>query len=277
MIKKIGLLLITLSVSVSAAAHKGSLTEQETFAKARQLFEQKKFEQAIELYSQIGTKSDRWQLALEEKAWAHLHLDQYDKALATAQTLTSPALTGLTSTEPFLMKAIIQLRICDYAAVFQTLKDFKSQKRTQVEAIQQLAKNGQNSVSRETLTKWMENPSDWKALGPNLVQMPQLFYHDVIMIREAKKKNLPAMEKRLKELALYDNNENYRILQKLNLIEVESMQRVHVASSFDRKQGQVVRDKYDMVFKDDKEVWVDEINSYQSTIDRCEKKSGRTM
>lgn len=273
MIKKIGLLLITLSVSVSALA----LTEQETFAKARQLFEQKKFEQAIELYSQIGTKSDRWQLAVEEKAWAHLHLDQYDKALSAAQTLTSPALTGLTTTEPFLMKAIIQLRICDYVAVFQTLKDFKSQKRTQVDAIQQLAKNGHNAVSRETLVKWMENPADWKALGPNLVQMPQLFYHDVIMVREAKKKNLPAMEKRLKELALYDNNENYRILQKLNLIEVESMQRVHVASSFDRKQGQVVRDKYDMVFKDDKEVWVDEINSYQSTIDRCEKKSGRTM
>jgi signal transduction histidine kinase len=264
-----------LSLPTSAFAAE---SEKEILSQARTLFAQKQFPQALALYDKIPVKSDRWLLALEEKAWAHMHLDQYDKAIAAAQTLTNPALNGLTSTEPFLLKALIQLKICDYVAVFQTLKDFKSQKRGQVEAIQQLAKTGHNAVSRGTLEKWILNPTDWKALGPNLALMPQLFYHDIVMLREAQKKNIPALEKRLRELAIADNNENYRILQKLNLIEVESVQRVHIASQFDRKQGEKIeKGDYDFTFKDDQEVWLDEIGSYQATINRCQKKSGRTM
>lgn len=208
-----------------------------------------------------------------------MHLDQYDKAWADARTLTSPALSGLTSTEPFLLKAIIELKICDYVSVFQTLKDFKVQKRAQVEAIQQLAKTGRNAVSKATLEKWMTNTEDWKSLGPALPLMPQLFYHDVQMIRAAQAKNIPGMEKRLKELAVIDNDENYRILQKLNLIEVESVQRVHMQSQFNRVQGETVeKGKHDLVFEDNKDdVWLDELNSYQAKVNRCQKKSGRTM
>jgi tetratricopeptide (TPR) repeat protein len=276
MIKNIGY--IILSVFLFSSAVHAADSEKEIFTKARALFAQKKFPEALALYEKIPTSSDRYFLAIEEKAWAYMHLDQYDKAIAEAQTLTSPALTGLTSTEPFLLKAIIQLKICDYVAVFKTLKEFKAQKRLQVEAIQKLAKNGHNEVSRATLEKWMLDTKNWKAIGPQLAMMPQLFYHDIIMLREAKKKNISAMEKRLKALAVIDNNENFRILQKLNLIEVESVQRVHIASQFDRKQGeQIEKGAYDFTFKDDKEVWLDEINDYQATINRCQKKSGRTM
>jgi hypothetical protein len=254
-------------------------SEQQTFSKARQLFEQKKFVQAMNEYQKIPSKSDRYLLALEEKAWTYIHLDQFDKAIAAARTLTSPALSGLTTTEPFLLKAIVQLKICDYVGVFQTLKDFKSQKREQIIAIQELAKNRKNAVSRATLEKWMTNTNEWKSLGPALSQMPQLFYLDKIMLAGAKEKNISKMEKRLQELAIFENNENHRILQKLNLIEVEGVQRVHIASQFNSKQGETLeKNKDDLVFKDSKEdVWLDELDSYQAKIDRCQKKSGRTM
>ncbi len=268
-------LLLAFVFSQSAWAQE---SEQQIFKKARQLFEKKQFAESISEYNKITQGSDRYLLAVEEKSWAHLHLDQYDKALAGARTLTSPALSGLVGTEPYLLQAIAQLKICDYVAVFQTIKDFKQHKRAQVEAIQKIAKERRNTVSRQVLDQWILNPEDWKKLGPNLAQMPQLFYHDKEMLKSAKAKNFVAMEKRLQELAVFENNENYRILQKLNLIEVESIQRVHIASEFDRKQGETIeKGKDDLVFEDSDEIWLDELDSYQATVNRCKQKSGRTM
>lgn len=284
MIKKLAALTFsTMMLSSTVFAQEAGLaaassTEKQIFSTARSLFEQKKFAEALNEYNRIPRSSDRYLLAVEEKAWSHMHLDQYDKALAEARTLTSPALSGLVSTEPFLLQALAQLKICDYVGVFSTLKEFKTLKKAQVESIQQIAKNKRNSVSRQTLEQWIQNTDDWKKLGPALSQMPQLFYHDVVMLRAAKAKNFIALENRLQELAVLENNENYRIIQKLNLIEVESVQRVHIASEFDRKQGETIeKGSHDLVFKDSKEVWLDELDSYQATVNRCKKKSGRTM
>ncbi len=268
-------LFLILFASLSWAAQ----GEQKILSTARKLFEQKKFNEALNEYQKIPNKSDRYLIVLEEKAWTYIHLNQYDKALAASRTLTSPALSGLTTTEPFLLKALVQLKICDYVGVFQTLKDFKTQKREQIVAIQEIAKTRQNSVSRPTLEKWMTNTEDWKSLGPALAKMPQLFYHDKGMLAAAKNKSIAQMERRLQELAVFENNENHRILQKLNLIEVEGVQRVHIASQFNQKQGETLeKSDDDLVFKDSKDdVWLDELDSYQATIDRCQKKSGRTM
>ncbi|MBY0385456.1 hypothetical protein K2X05_09880 [bacterium] len=270
----LGLLLIFSCASVFAKS-----SEQEIISHARKLFEQKKFSQALNEYQKISNSSDRYLVVLEEKAWTYIHMDQYDKALAAARTLTSPALSGLTTTEPFLLKALVQLKICDYLGVFQTLKEFKTQKRDQIVAIQEIAKNRRNSISRQTLEKWSQNTDDWKSLGPALAQMPQLFYYDKSMLAAAKQKNMDKMERRLQELATFENKENFRILQKLNLIEVEGVQRVHIATQFNNKQGEKIeKSDDDLVFKDSKDdVWLDELDSYQATIDRCQKKSGRTM
>lgn len=282
MIKSLFAILIivfsTVAFAQDAVSVSASDAEKQIFSKARSLFEQKKFSESIAEYEKISQKSNRYFLAVEEKAWAHMHLDQYDKALALARTLTSPAITNLVGTEPFLLQALAQLKICDYVAVFQTLKDFKTIKKNQVAAIQEIAKKKRNSVSRQVLDQWVLNIDDWKKIGPSLGMMPQLFYHDVVMVRAAKAKNFIAMENRLQELAILENNENYRILQKLNLIEVESVQRVHIATEFDRKQGETIeKGPNDLVFKDSSEVWLDELDSYQATVNRCKKKSGRTM
>ncbi len=269
------LLLILFSVSALA---KGS-SEQQTLSKARKLFEQKNFKGALVEYDKITSQSDRYLMVLEEKAWTFIHLDQMNKALAASRTLTSPSLSGLTTTEPFLLRALVQLKICDYVGVFQTLKDFRTQKREQVVAIQEIAQKQRNSISRQTLEQWMNDVGNWKSLGPNLAKMPQLFYTDSVMLAAAKAKSISQLEKRLQKLAIIENNENHRILQKLNLIEVEGVQRVHIASQFNQKQGETLdKSDDDLVFKDSKEdVWLDELDSYQATVDRCAKKSGRTM
>lgn len=276
MIKLLISLLFTFIASFALAKE---MNEQQILSKARQLFEKKNFKEALVEYEKITPQSDRYLVVLEEKAWTYIHLDQMNKALAASRTLTSPALSGLTTTEPFLLRALVQLKLCDYVGVFQTLKDFRLQKRDQVVAIQEIAQKQKNSVSRQTLETWMKDINNWKALGPNLAKMPQLFYKDSLMISAAKDKSMSRLEKRLQQLAVLENNENHRILQKLNLIEVEGVQRVHIATQFNNKQGETLeKSDDDLVFKDSKEdVWLDELDSYQATVDRCEKKSGRTM
>jgi len=265
--------IILLSVSSWAISD-----EQKNLNEARQHFEKQNWSKAIAEYNKIPETSDRYFLALEEKAWAYIHLDQLDKAIAITRTLTSPALVSLVGTEPYLLQAIAYLKLCDYVSVFQTLKEFKTHKRTQVEAVQQIAKKKKNGISDAALSVWMENPNDWKKIAPYLSQMPLLFYRDTKMQSAAKSNNKSLLMDRLQQLAIEENNENFRILQKLNLIEVESIQRVHIATEFSGKQGEnIEKDKYDLVFKDTNEVWLDELDSYQATVNRCKKKSGRTM
>jgi hypothetical protein len=263
------------------AAEKPAMTsfdEQKIMREARTSFENKKFEQAVSLYAKIPTSSDRWFLAVEEKAWAYMRMDQYDKALAELKTLTSPVFAGLVGTEPFLMKALIYLRSCDYVGVFDSLKEFKTLKKNQLAAIQNLAKTGANEASGAAMQKWMQNPDDWRKLGPDLNSLPLLFFHDREMLRLAKSKDLGGLQRRLQDLAKVDQADNFRVVQKLNLIEIEAIQRVHLATKFDRVQGaKVERDADDLVFKDDGDVWIDELNSYRAQLDRCERKSGRTL
>lgn len=272
-------MLIAFLFCVSSSVAFSAMSEKQLLSSARKNFEQKKFEEALKDYEQIPASSDRYLLVLEEKAWTYIHLDQMNKALAAARTLTSPALNGLTSIEPFLLRSLVLLKICDYVGVFQTLKDFKTQKKEQIIEIQNLAQNGVNSISQGALQQWMNNPEDWKSLKTQLGKLPQLFYHDKIMLQAAHKKDIVRLKKRLQELAIVENNENHRILQKLNLIEIESVQRVHIATQFNDRQGKTLdKSQDDLVFKDSRDdVWLDELDSYQATIDRCEKKSGRTM
>lgn len=253
--------------------------EQVVFTQARTLFEQQKYEDAIKLYDRVPAKSDRWLLAVEEKAWAHIQLKQYDKAIALAHTLTSPAFNAMTSTEVYLLRALVELKLCDYQAVFRTLKTFKVQKRSQVESLQKLAKTGRNEFSGEALTKWIENANKWQQMGPLLAHMPQLFFRDEKMVDAAAHRDMNGMTKRLQELAKMDHNENYRTLQKMNLIEIEAVQRAHIETKLADKQGEPGdRSDDELVFKhSNNDQWLDEVNSYEATVNRCQKKSGRTM
>ncbi len=70
--------------------------DQIELATARVLYQKTDVDGAIEHYNAIPKSSDFWLEALEERAWAHLRKNEYDKAVSDITTLLSPAFARLT-------------------------------------------------------------------------------------------------------------------------------------------------------------------------------------
>lgn len=89
---------------------------------------------AIESYMKVTAGSDSWFEALEERAWAHMQLNQPEEALAQLKTLLSPLFKDKASSEPYFLAALAHLRVCDYPALFKDLDLFKTRFRDRVKA-----------------------------------------------------------------------------------------------------------------------------------------------
>ncbi len=262
--------------SASAVLPVSDLTNLE---KARTSFEKGRFEEALKTYALIPKESDYWAIALEEKSWSFFRLDQYDKSLAGVTTLTSPALSGIVGTEPFLLKALIQLRTCDYKAIFKTLEDYKKIKRDQVMQMQTLAKTGSSPGFEKALAEWIKEPKKWESAGENVAFMPRLFHRDLKIQALMRQNDLQGVRTRIQQLADVESKDNARILQKLQLVEVEAIQGLHLLGPDSGTQGSLEKKSdYDLVFNDNgKEVWLDELDKVQTQVKRCKALKGRTM
>ncbi len=114
----------------------------------RMKFQEKKFNEAIVVYKQIPSTSKFWVEALEERAWAALHIGDFERALSLYNTLSSQALSENVGPEAFLIGAIADLRICNYKGIFDDLKLFKERFRPR---IQNLNKNIASNSSKQSL------------------------------------------------------------------------------------------------------------------------------
>lgn len=94
-------------------------------------------------------------------------------------------------------------------------------------------------------------------------------------------KAMTRLQKRLQVLARRENDENFKMLQKLNLIEVETIQRVHADLHADPntyKKGQFADINQDQLeFPDDGNPWMDELDKYQTRVNSCPRNVRRKM
>lgn len=100
----------------------------------RVLYQTGDYKGALEAYAKVSSGSDAWFLALEERAWSHMQLDQPEEALAHLKTLLSPLFKEKASSEPYFLSALAQLRVCAYPALFKTLDLFKERFRDRVKS-----------------------------------------------------------------------------------------------------------------------------------------------
>lgn len=150
-------------------------------------------------------------------------------------------------------------------------------------------------------------------MGESVKSMPRLFYKDLkfqqaVLELKMAKAAIPVLENaklnkkqksiltrlqkiaadgqaraeaRLKELALRENDQNFKMLQKLNLIEVETIQRIHADREMDResfRKGQFAKAGDDqLVFPDDGRPWIDELDKYQVKVNSCPQNIRRRM
>ncbi|WP_413584082.1 hypothetical protein [Bdellovibrio sp. HCB274] len=278
--------------------------------KARELFAQGKYNQAVALYNEIPRGSDYWFQVVEEKGWAFFRQNNSEKALAQSKTLISPQFAEVVNSEAYLLQSLAELKICDYKSVFKTTQAFKEKQRTRIAAVQTLSKEGFNESFLNVLKKADKFPLQATDVGESLLKLPVLYYKDLELQKQmlrfkVSQKGMDVLaanntqfklqtqldqineeafgkiKARLMTLAANETAENKRVIGKLNLVEVEAIQRVHTDQNLDEStftQNDFKKTNSDqLVFKDDGRPWIDELDKYDVVSKSCAQNVRRKM
>ncbi|MEZ0392841.1 MAG: hypothetical protein ACAH59_11545 [Pseudobdellovibrionaceae bacterium] len=276
----------------------------EVMKKARKLFEAEKFAPSKEAYEQVPRGNDHWLEAVEEIGWIFHRQQNYHKALAQTKTLLSQAFSPVVGAEPFFLQSLSQLKICDYKGVLETHELFKKTQRQRLLDLRELEKTGRSPAVDALISKVDRFPLSFPQVGEESKSLPRLFYRDVkiqkalmtIKMAEAalsrstgnssdlmilSKKAAQQLQARMKTLAEIENEENFKIVQKLNLIEVETIQRIHADQQLDKdsyQRGQFAKVNEDqMIFPDDDHPWLDELDKFEVRVNSCPQNIRRKM
>ena len=128
---------------------------------------------SLSYYSQVKIPSYFWLLAQEEKAWISFNKEDYGKAYSTVSAFEYPQFKKELSPFMFLIRALSQLKNCDYKGLARSLTDFKflfSKKEARIEKI--LTSNSYKALI-QALLAFYRSGSPYYGIGG----YSDLFYH----------------------------------------------------------------------------------------------------
>lgn len=117
---------------------------------ARMLFQNGYLTEAIRYYEKVAKGSDYWFEAQEEMAWSYLRLGQPQNTLAHSITLMTPDFAADVGPEAFYLTSLGNLKVCDYTAVSNNLKDFRARFQAKAKALIDI-KNGEGKDNVQKL------------------------------------------------------------------------------------------------------------------------------
>jgi hypothetical protein len=293
--------------------------DRKNMREARELYAAGKFDDAIAKYNQIEKGSDYWLEAVEEKGWAYHLKGDFEKSLAQTKTLLSEPLVQVVGSEPFFLQDLSNLKICDYKSIFNTDQEYKDTQKQRVSAIEQLANQGSSEAMMTVAAKVENFPLTFDQVGQETKMLPRLFYRDlevqkrlmqmkltergsallqnrmnsasdaekarltkvVELLKKSNAQATAAYKARMQILAKTEDKQNRMMLQKLGLIEVETIERMHADQKMNRKDyskgkfSEVTADQ--LVFPDDGHPWMDELDKYEVSANACPKNVRRKM
>lgn len=243
----------------------------------RLMYQEGRLDSALKYYSMVTKRSDFWIDAIEEKAMTYAKLGRYDKALAELKTVMAPIFSTQSSAESFFLQGLINLKICDYPAVFKSIENFKSRFRDRIASLTSLEKSGSNAYSIAAFEKLQKDAdSSWASFSTSMGHLPRLFNRDSQLQNAAAVKKPALAQERFKSLAKQELEEISSIVRKFQILEIEATQRLHsIKPTKMTKKPSRTADQ--LVFPDEKEVWLDEITHYQVQASSCEPVKGKAL
>jgi hypothetical protein len=157
--------------------------DQISSAMCRVLYQKGELDGAIVAWNEIPKSSSLWIEALEEKGWAELRGDDFDKALGHSITLLSPALAPLVGPESYFFANLIALKACDYPRIFKNSETFKKRHSPRLAGLEEIVKTGANKNMFATLERFDKNGVSQEAAGPLVEWLPRSAFRDSKFIR----------------------------------------------------------------------------------------------
>ncbi len=121
------------------------LKETCTIRLARVKIEEKKYEEAQEIYKGIDKRSYKWPYILMDKAWAAYYLQDYNRSLGLTVTYKSPLLESYFFPEAEVLTALSYYNLCQYDDALAVVDHFYDNYKPKAEALKNLL--GQNKES----------------------------------------------------------------------------------------------------------------------------------
>ncbi len=254
--------------------------EKSLMDEARQAYENNKLERALELYQKVPQTSDFWLEALEEKAWTYVRKNNVNEALSTITTVTSDLLAPQIGPEPYLLKALINYKLCNIKGVLEDFSFFKARFKERTDEIEKLANSSTNKALEKALSILKSNKNNLGLLnadnfGSDIQFLPRYFYRDREVISSTVAGNEPAVINRLSHLAKEENKEIETILQKMHLLESQIVQQVF---AYNKEMQNKKTAKYAsnskkntlvFPFNSKNDIWLDEIDSFEAATSEC--------
>ncbi len=150
---------------------------------ARVLYQKGEVDAALNIYAQIPKGSSLWIDAVEERAWAHLRQQDYDKAMGVVTTAMSPVLAPLAGPETFFLANLMAYRVCDYARLFKNSETFKLRHRTRLADTQELAQKGTNHAIDQVFASFEQNGVSQESAGALVESLPRGLVRDTAFVR----------------------------------------------------------------------------------------------
>lgn len=121
------------------------LHETCTIRMARVKLEDKKYEEALEIYNQIDKRSYKWPYILMDKAWANYYLKDYNRAIGLTVTYKSPLLESYFFPEAEVLMALSYYNLCLWDDALKVVDHFYDYYQPKAEALKDIL--GKNRLS----------------------------------------------------------------------------------------------------------------------------------
>lgn len=144
-----------------------------TVTAARMLFQNGFMDAAIKYYEKVPKSSDYWFEAQEEMAWSQLRKAAPHEALAITKTLNQPYFAVMSGPEATFLRALAQLKVCDYTGVVATINGFRRDFRDRTAALVQIGKDANTPEVKDLLKKRAEGKIKFVEMGPTLKTVPR--------------------------------------------------------------------------------------------------------
>lgn len=254
-------------------------TELLNISAARMLYQNGYFEASQKYYDKVPKSSEDYLEAQEEKAWGYLRRGQPQNALAVTQSLANPVLAGQVGPESWFLRALSQLKVCDYPGTLETLQQFPKLYKDRTLALDALAKDANTQDVDKAFAKMKVQKltradilKEFKNLPRNISRDEKLRYllsqqavlekeadaaeaifakslkltglqgqFDILHNRALERNSSAKSEARLRvqELAKDEVEETRKILNKMHIVETEVIQQVNSAKRLVKHLGGV--------------------------------------
>lgn len=145
---------------------------------ARFLYENGYMDAAINYYKKVNKKSDLWLEAQEEIAWSYIRKGEAQNTIAVTESLVIPGFKSMVGPETIFVRALGEIKVCDYPSVAKSLTMFKDRFRPKIVELLKITEGANTPAVKDYIARSKQKRLKLIELGDTAAKLPRLITRD---------------------------------------------------------------------------------------------------